>query len=201
MAGAGSGKYGLGSLLPSAFSAEQKRTEEQLMETFDGVQALVRARYANMSLVVSESDDVLAEALEQEAKHVYQMIVIGNERKWTRTHQHVHHLNLHRHHLPHISFGGRQDDIDDDVDNDDAADDDDGSVQFSDLVGSSTTSLLVVHPPLESPAYIDTRRSVGGCFECLTRRRHHSDDDEEEDQDGEPKHDKGEDSSSSSDEV
>ena len=79
MAGAGSGKHGLGSLLPSAFSAEQKRTEEQLTETFEGVQALVRARYANMSLVVSESDDVLAEALEQDAKHEYQMIVIGNE--------------------------------------------------------------------------------------------------------------------------
>lgn len=202
-AGAASGKYGLGSLLPSAFSAEQKRAEEQLMETFDGVQALVRAR-PSMSLIVSESDDVLAEALDQEAKHVYQMIVIGNERKWSRTHQHVHHLNLHRHHLPHISFG-RHDDIDDDAENDDAADGDDGSVQFSDLVGSSTTSLLVVHPPLESPAYIDTRRSVGGCFECLTRRRHHSDDDDdegEEDEDVEAKHDKGEDSSSSSsDEV
>jgi hypothetical protein len=39
---------------------------------------------------------------------MYQMIVIGNERKWTRTHQHVHHLNLHRHHhhLPHIRCGG-----------------------------------------------------------------------------------------------
>jgi hypothetical protein len=163
--------HGVG--LASAFSAEQKRAEEQLMETFDGVQALVHARSANMSLVVSESDDVLAEALEQEAKHVYQMIVIGNERKWTRTHQHVHHLNLHRHHLPHIRFGGSrrrgqsgytnssteeaegnlhqgQTDNSDDDDDGDFVNDDEGSVHFSDLVGSSTTSLLVVHPPLEA---------------------------------------------------
>jgi hypothetical protein len=197
--------HGVG--LASAFSAEQKRAEEQLMETFDGVQALVHARSANMSLIVSESDDVLAEALDQEAKHVYQMIVIGNERKWSRTHQHVHHLNLHRHHLPHIHFGGRRGrgqsadsnssaegnlehgqtdnaDYDDDADGEfvNGGDEHDGSVHFSDLVGSSTTSLLVVHPPLEAQECVQgpgwlPKWLRGGCQERTGRQGGEVDDD------------------------
>jgi len=125
----------------SLFSTEQKRTEEQLMQTFEGVLTLVKRRN-NISLIVSETESVLHEALQQEATNSYQLIIIGNERRWSRMNHPY--LNLYRHHL---HFRHQHDE-----------DQNRYLEEFGELVGHSNTSLFVVHPPLEQTTSSKQRR-------------------------------------------
>ena len=66
----------------SALSKERERREEQLMDTVDGVHQLAKSR-PNLRVMECDSADLLDAALEEETKQVYQLVIVGNHRRWS----------------------------------------------------------------------------------------------------------------------
>jgi hypothetical protein len=129
-------------VLEASAEADRKSitaTEEEMMSSYEGIQLLVHSK-ANMSLILSEN--LFQEALEQEATHVYQMIIIGNKRK-CNTQQPFYHLNLD-HYRPPSFFDS------DEEDHEACSEHGESAPQLNDIAKLSATSLLVVHPALHS---------------------------------------------------
>lgn len=141
-----------------------KTTEEQMMQSFEGIQALVHTK-ANLSLVLSE--DLLQETLEQEATHAYQIIIIGNQRKWSQAHQ----LYPLDHYSPPNLCDNNEEERETCYE--------DRKRLLNELANLSATSLLVVHPPLPLD---EQSRSVQNCF-GHPREKEDENENENEDED------------------